>query len=209
MDSPIMLERIAGCIDLIQSELNVIDIKYSMLTGNMRYKVVPNKAILGKKYKKNATVIYKQMEIIQTDTNTNTTTLNVSVGGEVYSILDNEFSYEPVFGENDIFDTNILVKIDFTYDDTIEKLAHLKRFVAEIQQTRKHMGLKPWNKIEIHTFQDDFKIVSQNVEYIQKRLEYPVIPNSQVVFNLEDVKCYWPDKDENKKINYVVNVLDV
>jgi hypothetical protein len=69
------------------------------------------------------------------------------------------------------------------------------------------MGLKPWNKIEIHTFQDDFKIVSQNVEYIQKRLEYPVIPNSQVVFNLEDVKCYWPDKDENKKINYVVNVL--
>jgi len=207
MDSPIMLEQIASCIDLIQSELNVIDIQYSMLTGNMRYKMVPNRATLGKKYKKQATAIYKQMEIIQSDTNTSTTTLNISVGNEVYSILEDEFSYEPVFGENDIFDTNILVKIDFTYDDTIEKLAHLKRFVSDIQQTRKHMGLKPWNKIEIHTFQDDFEIVSQNVEYIEKRLEYPVIPNSELVCCLEDVKCYWPDKDENKKINYVVNVL--
>jgi hypothetical protein len=147
------------------------------------------------------------MEIIQSDTNTSTTTLNISVGNEVYSILEDEFSYEPVFGENDIFDTNILVKIDFTYDDTIEKLAHLKRFVSDIQQTRKHMGLKPWNKIEIHTFQDDFEIVFQNVEYIEKRLEYPVIPNSELVCCLEDAKCYWTDKDENKKINYLVNVL--
>jgi isoleucyl-tRNA synthetase len=206
MDSTVMLERISSCIDLIQSELNIIDIKYSMLEGNLSYKISPIRAILGKKYKKHANLIYKEMENI-TFNNNISKTVNLQIDNNIYVILEDEFVYEPIFEDNDIFDTNILIKIDFTYDDTIEKLAHLKRFVAEIQQTRKHMGLKPWNKIEIHTFLDDFNIVSQNIDYIQKRLEYPVITNSELVCNLEDIKSYYPDKDENKKINYVVNVL--
>ena len=211
MDSPKMLEQIASCIDLIQSELNVIDIKYSMLSGNLKYKVVPNKPVLGKKYKKLANEIYKVMETLTYNDETITTItklkqLDISLpntNNENYIILEEEFAFEPIFNDGDIFDSNaqnnILIKIDFTYDAQIEKLAHLKRFIADVQQTRKHMGLKPWNKITIHIYEDDFDIISDNInlEYIMKRLECEVIPNSQKHVNKSDIKYYIADINDD------------
>jgi isoleucyl-tRNA synthetase len=231
MDSPKMLEQIASCIDLIQSELNVIDIKYSMLSGNLKYKVVPNKPLLGKKYKKLANEIYKVMETI-TYYDTSINKINCmkqleitlpSTSMENYIILEEEFAFEPIFNDGDIFDSNaqnnILIKIDFTYDAQIEKLAHLKRFIADVQQTRKHMGLKPWNKIAIHIYEDDFDIISDNInlEYIMKRLECEVIPNSEFKINEKDMKIYKSEvnDDDNsqnnlpqKKIVYAVVLCD-
>lgn len=226
MDTPIMLERIASCIDLIQSELNIVDIKYEMLSGNLQYKVIPNRAILGKKYKQKAMAIYKQMDtLIYNDNTTKQLRVNLDISNDDIVILEDEFVFEPIFGINDIFDNdvrngnNILIKIDFTYDDEIEKLAHLKCFLSDVQQTRKHMGLKPWNKIEIHTFQDDFEIISQNVDYIQKRLEYPVFPNSDITITSDKLKYYPPcadndndnnneDLQTNKQIVYTILLID-
>lgn len=243
MDSSTSLEQIASCIDLIQSELNVIDIKYSSLAGKFCYRVLPNKAVLGKKYRQKANEIYKAMEkqdpqvadnsikqyrLLVPSTNANAGN-PVSVELEEYILEEGEFILEPLFNPNDIFDTlganNILVRIDFTYDIQIEKLSHLKRFVSEIQQVRKHMGLKPWNKIAIHIYEDNFDIVADNVEYIRKRLECEVIPNSQDKTINMQMKCYQveeesqetqSDKQENnqeetlnktKKIVYAVVVL--
>ena len=245
MDSAISLKQIASCIDLIQSELNIIDIKYSSLTGKFCYRMLPNKAILGKKYRQKSNDIYKAMEIQNhwvADNSLKQFTLfvpiNTNVGNidtielDEYILEEGEFILEPLFNPNDIFDidsqkannitNNILVRIDFTYDIQIEKLSHLKRFVSEIQQVRKHMGLKPWNKIAIHIYKDDFDIVSNNVEYIRKRLECDVIPNSLCKINGINLKCYMSEQFENednsnnqdtntlqnKQIVYAVLLLD-
>jgi len=74
------------------------------------------------------------------------------------------------------------------------------------------MGLKPWNKIAIHIYEDNFDIVADNVEYIRKRLECDVIPNSQYKTSNSNrninMKCYQveeesqetqSDKQENNK----------
>jgi isoleucyl-tRNA synthetase len=211
MDSPKQLEKIAQCIDLIQSELNVIDMKYEPLTGNLKYRYVPNRAQLGKKYKKDANTIYKLLEkyIPDTDTNTNTITL-VSDTMVEYVLEDGDYVKEPVFTDNDIYyndvqtGVNILVTIDFTYDSEIENMFHLKRLISQIQQDRKHMGLKPWNKISIEFVLDDFKIVSSNVEYIKSRLECDINTHSKVQPNLE----YSIDDDtDTRKIFYSIRLL--
>ena len=208
MNNPFMLKQISGVIDLIQSELNVIDIKYSMLEGNLKYKVIPNKSVLGKKYKHNAINIYKfidtlifnnnKLNIIHLDNQVlqNIQTINKHIGIDInidinidIDIDNNEFTYEPVFNKHDIYDicssnNNILIKLDFTYDETIIKLYHVKCFISNIQQTRKYLGLKPWNPIEIHIFKDDIDIINNNLDYIKQRLECNVIYNSHHILDI-------------------------
>ena len=196
MDSDIKLNQIENCIDLIQSELNVIDIKYSKLSGNIVYKYVPNKAVLGKKYKKNASDIYKLFDKLNSREIEYTTKSN-SICIAEYIIQSEEYTTEPIFAAEDVFDGDILIKIDFTYDEFIEKTGHLKRFVSNIQQTRKQLGLHPWDKICIEISQDDFGIVTDNVVYIKKRLECEVNPFS----DMNPDRFY---EDEDKKIAYSV-----
>jgi isoleucyl-tRNA synthetase len=198
MDSDKKLDLIKNCIDLIQSELNVIDIKYSKLSDNIKYKYVPNKAILGKKYKKFASEIYKFFD--KCDNFSELLVDNVIrlyIDNQVYEIFENEYTKELIFGKDDIFDIDILIKIDFTYDEQIEKAFHLKRFISEIQRTRKQMGLHPWDKISIEIYCDEFDIVKNGVEYIKKRLECDVNPISEI----KGDKFYI---DDDKKISYSI-----
>jgi len=204
MDSDFKLKQIESCIDLIQSELNIMDIKYSKLSDNIKYKIVPNKAILGKKYKKFATEIYKFLEnitelkdIIQKDNS-----IRLYINGMVYDILEEEYTKEPKFSDDELFEDDILVKIDFTYDEEIQNMHNLKRFVSQIQNQRKIMGLHPWNKISIEVYRDDFNIVSNNVEYMKKRLECEVNPHSESEGNI-----IYEDEDSGKKICYYVKLL--
>ena len=201
MDSDKKLDLIKNCIDLIQSELNVIDIKYSKLSNNIKYKYVPNKAILGKKYKKFASEIYKFFD--KCDNFSELIVDNVIrlyIDNQFYEILENEYTKELIFGKDDIFDIDILIKIDFTYDEQIEKAFHLKRFISEIQQIRKQMRLHPWDKISIEIDCDEFDIVKNGVEYIKKRLECDVNPVSEI----KGDKFYC---DDDKKISYSVKML--
>jgi isoleucyl-tRNA synthetase len=217
MDNPDALKQISQCIELIQSELNIIDIEYGMLSENLKYKLKPNKPLLGKKYKKQANDIYNVMNTMIYDSKTDITgkSLDITIGEDKVTILEDEYILEPIFGENDIFDiqsqsltqNNILIKIDFTFDEHIEKMAHLKRFIADVQQTRKHMGLKPWNAIIIHTYQDDFDIIADNVDFIKKRLECDIIPDSHYDVHPTKVRYYESnvilDEQQNKQLQHI------
>lgn len=203
IDSDVKLKQIESCIELIQSELNVIDIKYSKLEGNLKYKYVPNKSLLGKKYKKIATEIYKSFE--KSDFHfDNENIIKIKINDVFYEILPEEYIKEIVFDSDMIFEDNILIKIDFTYDEQIEKLSHLKRFLSKIQQTRKEMGLHPWNKICIKVVHDDFDVIFKSIEYMKKRLECEVIIQLNDIEN--DIKKY-EDEDTGKYIGYIVKLL--
>lgn len=212
MDNLEMLDKVASCIELIQSELNVIDIKYSMLSGNLKYRCIPNKTIMGKKYKQFASKLYTKMNELVFD-NTDAVEITLSMYGDgvdnvVYVLSKDEFNYEPIFEKNYQFDNqvdnNILIKIDFTYDENIEKLAHFKRFITDIQRCRKNMGLKPWNRIIIHIFKDDFNVVNDNVDTMIKRLECEVLPNSMIPVMLDNVLYY---KTDDKQIMYYIELM--
>lgn len=202
IDSYLKLKQIESCIDLIQSELNIIDIHYSKLL-NITYRFVPNKALLGKKYKKTAGDIYKFFEKSNLAEHINFDgILCFNVNNVELNINPDEYSREPVFDSNEIFEDDVLIKIDFTYDDLIEKMQHVKRFVSQIQQTRKQMGLHPWDAISIEISRDDFNIVEANVEYIKKRLECEINCNSKM-----ESRITYEDEDSGRKIEFNVRML--
>ena len=215
MDNPDGLEKISSCIDLIQSELNVIDIAYAPLEGSITYRVVPNKALLGKKYKKKASDVYKALEQIPPVSNTGSNVRNSLAcelaNREVVNIDAEEYTLEPVFGENDVYDTscgnivdsalNILARIDFTYTKEIESLAVVRRFISHVQQSRKADGLHPWDAIRIEVHSDDFDIISSNNEYIQQRLECSVNAKSVLPADRTFTSA---DEDDSRSITYSI-----
>ena len=215
MDNPDGLEKISSCIDLIQSELNVIDIAYSPLEGRIAYHAIPNKAILGKKYKKQAIDIYKAIELIPPISKTHDNKLDSIpcklANGEVVNITEEEYILEPIFGVNDVYDTssgntvdntlNILARIDFTYNKEIESLAVVRRFIAHVQQSRKTSSLHPWDAISIEVSCDYFDIVSSNQEYIQQRLDCNVNHMSSLP---ADRKFTLADEDDSRVIAYMI-----
>ena len=75
-------------------------------------------------------------------------------------------------------------------------MAHLKRFMAQIQQVRKRMGLKPWNRISLEINSDDFNIVSKNIDYIITRLECGINPVSQL-----EPKLFYTNLDNEDEAN--------
>jgi isoleucyl-tRNA synthetase len=207
MDCDIKLKQIESCIDLIQSELNIIDIKYSKLEGNLKYKYVPNKALLGKKYKKFANEIYKYFEKSDFVIN-DLEYIKIKINDIIYEITPEEYTKEIMFDSYMIFEDNILIRIDFTYDENIDKISHLKRFLSQIQQTRKEMGLHPWDKILIEVSQDDFDIISKNIEYMKKRLECDVVLNEcEIKTECKTESKTYEDEDTEKKIKYFVKLL--
>ena len=111
--------------------------------------------------------------------------------------------------------SNILAKVDFTYDQIIERMAILKRFISEVQQVRKHMGLRPWNKISIEISHDDFNVVSDNVDYIKKRLECVVNSKSNILADRifkpissdDEAKDSKDTKYDSRSIGYHVLIL--
>jgi isoleucyl-tRNA synthetase len=210
MDSPKQLDMIASCIDFIQTELNILDITYSPLQCNINYKILPNKAVLGKKYKKQAIELYKLVENLPITSIDEHKRIKLLLNDNEILITTLEYTLEPIFQEHDIYDLstnpdqgNILAKVDFTYDADIEKLAILKQFIAEIQQTRKHMGLRPWNKISIEISQDNFQVVNNNVEYMKQRLECEVNSKSEIISN----RTFKPYEDDSRIISYNILIL--
>jgi hypothetical protein len=136
---------------------------------------------------------------------------------EVVNLTAEEYSLEPVFGENDIYDTssntltgnttssdtalNILARIDFTYTKEIENLAVVRRFIAHVQQSRKACGLHPWDAISIEVNSDDFDIISSTQKYIQQRLECSVNAKSELP---ADRTFTSPDEEDSRCITYSI-----
>jgi len=177
LDSLDDINRVSETIDSIQSELNIINIEYKILSDNITYRVVGDRASIGKQYKTQSRNIMNELEKIVLTTKTkNDITLNID--NKTIIITENQYTTEPIFEENDYFDKDIMTKIDFTYDESIQKLYHLKKFVSEIQQLRKKMGLHVWNKISIEVANDELGIVQDNIDFIVKRLECEVNINS-------------------------------
>lgn len=217
MDNIDGLEKISSCIDLIQSELNIIDITYSTLEDSIAYRVIPNKALLGKKYKKQATDIYKYLETLKPTTNKNKNENKIIkcilANDNEVCLSPDEYTLEPVFSEYDIYDNattapaaagmefNILTRIDFTFNKEIESLSVVRRFIAHVQQSRKTSELHPWDAISIEVSNDDFDIVYSNQEYIQQRLACNVNHMSSLP---ADKKFTLADENDSRVITYMI-----
>jgi isoleucyl-tRNA synthetase len=191
------IDMIRDTIDYIQSELNILDISYKQLTGSINYKIIPNKSIIGKKYRNDSKKIVTYLESLTLQDKIYKD-LDVNIGDNKYIITCDEYTLEPIFNNNDYFDRDIMTQIDFTYDQNIQDIYNIKSFITSIQLERKNMGLHVWDKISIEIVQDNFNIVEKHLSYMQERLECEVNLNSKYSAD----KYY--SNDDDKKISYCI-----
>lgn len=198
--------------ELIMTQTNVLVMKYGNIKEHVRYRAYPNCRLIGQKYKGKAKEVYKQIgqfnhdylvgflakqhnlevKIDQSDTITQTFALEKD---EIEIKLESFKKYpENVYVEvND----GLLVIADTNLDEKVVELDFVRNFICKIQETRKEMGLKPWDDIKVYykmnqTLQTYLMI---NMEIIQQKLKTDVQEYSSqlidrvVEFNHKGQKC--------------------
>jgi isoleucyl-tRNA synthetase len=146
-------------IHLVQSELNCLSFLFKKLQDNVKISVEIDRSSIGKFFRKDAN------NVIKTITSQSEEFLMRLYNGEVRleyksdtynEILDDRFyKLQRVPGSINTGDSNNLTKIDrdlmvtvdCTYDESIHNRYQVKRLHSMIQNIRKQMALRPWNKI--------------------------------------------------------------
>jgi isoleucyl-tRNA synthetase len=204
-DDQTIITELQNLLDVIQDEVNCSKFEFQPVP-EIKYSLKPNFKVIGKKYKKNAKQVAQVIESISS--------IGIKAyleqGEGVVGVIDNDNIYEfypdefeiietkmlPVFDTPNIIvkETNgLLVVIDLNVSqEGVEKYI-VKCFSKEVQNIRKQMGLKQWDKIKI-TYYTESEIVKQILEkHNEKLLElsrdvyFDIIENSSE-FTINDAK---------------------
>jgi len=154
-----VIAGLSQLIPLIQDELNCDKFEFNP-TPNQTYSLKPNFKVLGKKYKKNVQMVVKHLESIDSDASFeyfSGCNLSFQLDGADFDIMQDEC--EVVVSKNFDKCTNpnvkiverdgLLLAVDLTKTQEGIERYYVKCFCKLIQNCRKDMELKPWNKINI------------------------------------------------------------
>lgn len=149
------LKKIAENIDLIKGELNCLEFKFELLKDNRTLKIEPNFKNIGKHFGKNSSEVIKFLESLDQN-NLEILLEQNNIKFKDQTLDTNYFQIKaiPINKQNEtntisMIDGHLLIKIDHTYDQEICYLYQLKKLHSYIQDMRKEMKLRPWNKVNV------------------------------------------------------------
>ena len=163
--------------NLIQEEVNCIDIECKQSSNKYKYQIEFNQKNMGKKFKKDSKLIQdKLLQLSQED-------IQELYDSGRYSF--NDFIVEnntdvviqkvPMTDSTDsnvktILDGELMVSVNFTYNQQILNTHLVRLFITKVQQLRKQNDLHPWNLIVV--FYDDTlkELLDNNKQFIESRL---------------------------------------
>lgn len=149
-------------IYLVQGELNCQHFDFRLLMGNVTIKIMPDKKMIGQFFKKEAGSVTKYIE------SQNEASLNDIFLGKAKlhyktqnydEIIDDKY-YKLIRtpkGSVDNIDNNtsckidndLMISINHTYDRDIHNAYQDKRLHSKVQEMRKKMNLRPWDKVSV------------------------------------------------------------
>jgi isoleucyl-tRNA synthetase len=157
------LKTIEQNIDTIKTELNVEIFNFQTLEQNISIEVKFNNKEMGKTFRGDANRIKKLIEVQDQELLYDMYSgknVGFSINFDETNELNNmEFNYPseyfeliPVPTESEqsvytIIDTDLLVKVDPTYDETICHAHQVRLLHSAVQKTRKVLGIRPWQSI--------------------------------------------------------------
>ena len=163
------LENIKTNIGLIRGELNCINFEFENIKHNTVLKIVPDFKTIGKEFGKKSSEIIKFLESLEQDFIRSLYDNNLVNITYEDNILDNKY-YQikavPLTNNSEInissmIDGILMIKIDHTFDEEICRLYQIKKLHSLIQETRKELKLRPWNKISVII---DNKMIDKSVQ---------------------------------------------
>lgn len=165
------LDSIKVLIDYVHDEVNCIEFDFELFKEEQNYyQIKPNNKMLGQKFRKDMKTIkayIDNLNINRTFENQNlmknfllNQTLEITISDkllekqiilnnediEIITVTNRDENKNIKYMELD----NILITADLTYDDITHNSYQVRKFIATIQNTRKLLGLRPWNKIQIY-----------------------------------------------------------
>jgi isoleucyl-tRNA synthetase len=203
MNDSISLDKLASSINEIQSELNCMNFKYGTFNSQVNSKLVLDPKSIGKKFKKDAKLVNTYVESLSQEEIKqciDTGLIKTPFG----DITKDDFSVKCVpIDDTAIIDDELMIKLDFTYSEEIIRKHNIICFVGQIQQKRKEMGLRPWNKINVHIIHDNKDLCSEFLDFMKTRLETNVVLNNE---NLKNLTENYYNNDEFE-IKYFIELL--
>jgi len=145
-------ELLLGFENYIFTEGNILNIAYDHINEFSKINYLPNRSLIGKKYKKDAKTIYEYLDTLDINKfiqKNNTLDLEHNLDIECFDIKRetmNLKNYESIINN----DNNLLIYININQNDETKQKYIAKLLASNIQQLRKEAGLRPWNKIKVN-----------------------------------------------------------
>jgi isoleucyl-tRNA synthetase len=207
------LANIKSLISLVDSEINSLNFEFSLLTPDMvSLEPVVNFKALGPTFKKEAGEIKSKIEKLDQ----NALKLFQDSG---FIMIDNyQITSEfvtlrtvlntPKTSDMQLYSLNeLMMVVDLTVDQEVNDLGNFKNLVFNVQQERKSLGLKSWNKIEIgYNGCDGF--MGRMKDILEGKLKCNIKKFDGMKFDSE-IKYKYFDFKENKNTGDIVIYLRV
>jgi hypothetical protein len=182
MNSQQTLEEIKKFIHLISGELNCMDLSYGEYDSELEYTIDLNHRELGKKYRNVANDIKEKLLMLTQEEYSNAlinNNIDIIVNNITYKVTGEMFAIKkiPKKGSNTIIDNELMIQLDFTYNDVIKNRHIINCFVTHFQNHRKRAGLRPWNKVDLVITSDHNNIIRSQQEVFESRTNVPVFYN--------------------------------
>ena len=180
MNSQERLEEIKKFIHLISGELNCMELTYGEYDSELEYTIELNHRELGKKYRNIANDIKEKLMNLTQEQYSNALVnknIDIFINNITYVVTEEMFTIKkiPKKGSNIIIDNDLMIQLDFTYNDIIKFRHIINCFVTHFQNHRKRVGLRPWNKVDLLIKSDEDNIVKPQQEVFESRTNVPVI----------------------------------
>jgi hypothetical protein len=210
MNSQETLEQIKQFIHLISNELNCMELTYGEYDSELEYSIDLNHRELGKKYRNMANDIKeKLMNLTQEEYENLATTNNIDIiiNNITYNVTGEMLTIKkiPKKGSNTIIDGELMIQLDFTYNDIIKNRHIINCFVTHFQNHRKRAGLRPWNKVDL-VINNNNDIIKSHQDIFESRTNVPVyfecIEEKYCVIYTETYIHNFSDSDNDIVINY-------
>jgi len=167
-----LLEKIARLEDYIKTELNVKMIEYSAKESDfIALYAKPNSAILGKRLGKSFKHFKQLIEILDSDTiNQYQQTGQVVIENEVFSGDDILVFREAKAGTEVVSNRFVSIELNCELDDALIKEGLAREVVNRIQKTRKDLGFKVTDRIDISLYASPelMSAIKQHKDYIMR-----------------------------------------
>lgn len=145
----------------MNEEINSIHIKYSTLNNIIKYKIQPNHKTIGIKYRNLAPKIKEKIKGFSDEDINNfieKKSIELIIEKEKIILTEEDLiiskKLDLNLGENEIAtiddETNTIVIVNLIQDEEVISLHIMRLFIVSVQNMRKQVKLKPWNKINIY-----------------------------------------------------------
>lgn len=176
------LDNIKELEHYLREEINALNIDYSVLGDQVRYKIIPNDRNIGQEFRSRSNMIKKKLsnihdikDLIEFD--------DIVLKRHHHYDIGVELGYD-MFRKEDthIINDETLIRVDLEIDQQVKEVYRMRLFVVSVQAMRKKTKLRPWNKIKIYYDTDHKNMLDVLEKYNDKittDLIYNIYPDSE------------------------------